>query len=100
MTTVSVAELKARLSEFLALVRGGDDVVVTDRGRPIARLTGLGPDAADARIAELVRAGSVRPARRSPGTRGASAEREPAQLLSDPNGRLLRALLEEREDGR
>jgi prevent-host-death family protein len=33
-----VRELKARLSEFLGLVAAGEDVVVTDRGRPIARL--------------------------------------------------------------
>ena len=31
-------ELKARLSEYLARVTDGEDVVVTDRGRPVARL--------------------------------------------------------------
>lgn len=35
---VSVAELKAKLSSFLARVRMGEDVVVTDRGKPVARL--------------------------------------------------------------
>lgn len=99
MTTASIADLKARLSEFLAVVRGGEDVVITDRGRPVARLTGLGglgAEAADARLVELVRAGTVRPPRRAH-----SSERLAAPgVLEDPGGRLLRALLEERAEGR
>jgi prevent-host-death family protein len=97
MNTVSVAELKARLSEFLAVVRGGEDVVVTDRGRPVARLTALTTLAGDAdpRLTELVRTGTVRPPRR---------RREDAPVIrpavDDPGGRLLTALLEEREQGR
>lgn len=35
---VGVRELKAKLSEYLALAASGEDVTVTDRGRPIARL--------------------------------------------------------------
>lgn len=35
---VSVAHLKAQLSSYLALIRQGQEVVVTDRGRPVARL--------------------------------------------------------------
>ena len=35
---VGVKDLKARLSEFLSRVEAGEDVVVTDRGRPVARL--------------------------------------------------------------
>lgn len=38
MMQVSVAELQARLSEYLALVQTGEEIVVTDRGRPVARL--------------------------------------------------------------
>lgn len=96
MKIASVAELKARLSEFLAAVRRGDDVVVTDRGRPVARLTGLGPGAGHARLAELIRAGTVRPPRRT-GARDRSAA---APLLEDPDARLLQALLQEREQDR
>lgn len=36
--TVKVAELKARLSEYLRRVRRGDTVTVCDRDTPIARL--------------------------------------------------------------
>lgn len=38
MKPVGVAELKARLSEYLRAVRRGRDVVVMDRDQPIARL--------------------------------------------------------------
>ncbi len=38
MEIAGVAEVKARLSEYLARVRGGEEVLVTDRGRPIARI--------------------------------------------------------------
>lgn len=35
---VGVRELKAHLSEHLARVADGETVVVTDRGRPVARI--------------------------------------------------------------
>jgi prevent-host-death family protein len=38
MKRAQVSELKARLSEFLASVRAGGDVVVYDRVTPIARI--------------------------------------------------------------
>lgn len=38
---VGVAELKARLSEYLRRVRGGETVTVLDRNREIARIVPL-----------------------------------------------------------
>ncbi len=38
---VAVSELRAHLSEWLVRARAGTDVVITDRGIPVARLTGL-----------------------------------------------------------
>lgn len=96
MTTASVAELKARLSEFLSIVRGGDDVIVTDRGRPVARLTALHAGEGDARLEALVRSGVVRPPRRQAHPTGAAG----GPAVADAKGRLLAALLEEREGGR
>lgn len=61
MKNVSVSELKSRLSEFLRLVRGGDTVVVMDRGHPIALLgpcRGVDSELAELRDAGLVRIGS------------------------------------------
>ena len=93
--SVSVAELKARLSEFVAAARAGDDVIVTHHGRPVARLAALeGGRALDGRLADLVRTGLARqPRRRVPRT--FLTESRPA----DPQGRSLEAVLEERSEG-
>jgi prevent-host-death family protein len=39
---VTVTELRANLSSWLERARNGHDVVITDRGVPVARLIGLG----------------------------------------------------------
>jgi len=39
---VGVRELHDRLSEYLERVEAGSEIVVTRRGRPVARLSGLG----------------------------------------------------------
>ncbi|MDQ3680713.1 MAG: type II toxin-antitoxin system prevent-host-death family antitoxin [Actinomycetota bacterium] len=38
---VAVSDLRANLSEWLKRVRAGDEVVVTERGVPVARLLGI-----------------------------------------------------------
>jgi prevent-host-death family protein len=38
---VAVSELRAHLSEWLKHAREGEEVVVTDRGVPVARLLGM-----------------------------------------------------------
>lgn len=43
MLKVSVTEAKNRLSALLDGIERGEDVIITRRGRPIARLTGLSP---------------------------------------------------------
>ena len=40
--TVKIAELRARLSEYLRWVRGGRSFIVMDRETPIARLVPIG----------------------------------------------------------
>lgn len=55
---VGIRELKNGLSGYIDRVRGGEEVIVTDRGRPVARLSSL--DASQDRLAELVAAGVVR----------------------------------------
>ncbi|WP_419662590.1 type II toxin-antitoxin system Phd/YefM family antitoxin [Desulfosarcina variabilis] len=39
METISVADTKAHLSELLDRVEKGEEIVVTRRGRPVARLS-------------------------------------------------------------
>jgi len=41
MMDVAVTELRAHLSEWLERAREGDEIVITDRGVPVARLLGL-----------------------------------------------------------
>lgn len=90
-----IGQLKARLSEYVARARAGEEVVITDRGTPVARLVPLaGALALEGRNAELARAGLVREP---------SAPLDPATLHasrpSDPTGRSLAAIMEERAEG-
>jgi prevent-host-death family protein len=48
---VTVTDLRAHLSAWLTRARGGEDVVITDRGVPVARLTGLATTATLERLA-------------------------------------------------
>jgi prevent-host-death family protein len=57
---MGVAELKALLSETLAKVKAGEEVMVTEHGRPIARLVPLTATSPAAATQELVHAGLVR----------------------------------------
>jgi prevent-host-death family protein len=92
-----VAELKASLSRYLQRVKAGHEVVVTDRGRPVAKIV---PVAADARRGSrrerLLRDGLLVPGR----------GRVRASLLRPPAGNrgrgraVLDALIEERREGR
>lgn len=38
---VAVTELRAQLSRWIEAARNGTDLVITDRGTPVARLVGL-----------------------------------------------------------
>lgn len=49
---VAVTELRAHLSEWLSLVREGGEVVVTDRGVPVARLSAVGSSSMLQRLTE------------------------------------------------
>jgi prevent-host-death family protein len=96
MTKVGVARLKAQLSRYLDVAKRGEDVVITERGRPVAKLVALrGTDRADSRRERLARAGLL----------VLGTGRLPGSLRKQPRGPLvgdavLRALMEERADSR
>src|SRR5713101_5648096 len=48
---VAVSDLRAHLSEWLERARDGEEVVVTERGIPVARLLGIGAAATLERLA-------------------------------------------------
>lgn len=64
MEMVGVKELKDRLSHYLDLTRKGDNVIVTDRGTPIAILHSLDKIEKEAgleeRLASLAKQGKVK----------------------------------------
>src|SRR3990167_5902026 len=94
----SITEVKNGLSALLDRVKGGTAVLIVDRGRPVARLEpveGL-VGGEGGRLAQRVRDGIVRPAR----------GHVPRALIGTPPPKAkagmsaLRALIDERRDGR
>jgi len=92
----AIAELKARLSEYLDIVKSGTEVVVTERGNPIARIIPYTKtDLLSRHLAELARRGMVR--------MGSGVIPESfwtTQAPVDPEGRSLAYLLAERAESR
>lgn len=92
--TASVVQFKARMSEYLRLVKGGGEVLVTERGVPIARVTPLDEaERKSTRRLRLARAGLIKTGR----------GRVPKLLQAPPTGAsdgagVLGALLAERGD--
>ncbi len=70
---VGIRALRDRLSEYVERVRAGEELVVTDRGRAVARLVPVGHERA---LDRLIREGLVEPApvtaRRRPSRRVAA----------------------------
>ena len=96
MVTISLTELKSRLSEHIRRVKGGEEVIVTERGRAVAVLSPIPPSrSGQAELDALVESGLVRPAKRRPDKVFWGLPRG-----SDPSGAVLAALLRERREGR
>lgn len=62
MKTAAISALKASLSEYLAGVKAGEEIIVTDRGKPIAKLMPLQSGETETldELRNLERAGLVR----------------------------------------
>ena len=92
-----VAELKAGLSRYLEQVKAGHEVLVTDRGRPVAKIVPIAGDARrGSRRERLLRDGLLVPGR---GRVRASLLRPPAGS-ADRGRAVLDALIEERREAR
>ena len=92
----SISILKAHLSRYLDMVKAGEEVLVTERGRPVAKLSPLAPNRdPEGRVAKLVREGRLRPPLEPLGADFLAQDRP-----ADPEGRSLDTLLEERRAGR
>ncbi|HEX9582536.1 MAG TPA: type II toxin-antitoxin system prevent-host-death family antitoxin [Gemmatimonadales bacterium] len=96
MRRASISTLKAKLSQYLDAVRRGEEILVTDRGTPVARLSPVSGDAEqDSRRNVLVRTGRLRPPQ-APLPAGFWTRPRPR----DAQGQALAALLETRKEGR
>jgi prevent-host-death family protein len=97
MKTAGVADLKARLASYLKLVKSGSEILVTDRGVPIAKLVPI--DAARKRATRRQRLAAA-------GLLTLGKGPLPRAILKPPAGDpgigqgVLAALLAEREEGR
>lgn len=97
MKTATITQAKNGLSALLDRVRAGESVLITDRGRPVARLepaTSL--DSGDGRLLRLERAGIVRPGSAAPPV--ATIRRRAPRPVGSASA--VAALLDERRDGR
>lgn len=93
---VSVSALRAELKSWIEKARAGEEVIITDRGVPVARLSGVAT--ADL-VTGLVRDGLLTPAeaeRRvhavpaAPATNGAAASARTPSRMSDLVRRIRR----------
>ena len=104
MIQVNISEIKNRLSYYLRLVRGGEQIEILDRNTPLARMVHVSQAGAENNktpwIKEMERLGIVTPPKK---------KRFPPELLARDKVILLRekgepavleALLEERRTGR
>lgn len=94
MRSAAISKLKATLSEYIGYVKAGEEVLVTERGKPVARLVPVGDLADDARRLDLIRRGIL-----SPGKGRISQElihRLP--IVRVPDEVIQRIIDEERED--
>jgi prevent-host-death family protein len=99
MKRAAVSTIKATLSACLAKVKAGEELLVMERGKPVAKLIPVpkevGGSEGSARMSELSRSGLVR----------VGSGKLPAGFWSlprpkDGKGRGLAALLAERSEGR
>jgi prevent-host-death family protein len=99
MKKATITETKNSLSALIDRVRHGETIVITDRGRPVARLvsalTGAAEDP-EGRLARLERRGGLRLAT-APPPRAVIMKK--LTKVRKPSG-VLDALLDERREGR
>jgi len=94
MRSVDVAELKKRLSKYVAFARGGEEIVILDGNLPVAKLVPLSAEGTDDLELMLVAKGKLRLPK---------ARLDVKALLKIPTGRVTRnktiqALVAGRED--
>jgi len=91
--SVNVARLKDQLSKYLTFAKSGEEVVIRDRGLPVAKLVPFEAEGADDQELTLVAAGKLRLPK---------AQLDVKKLLKIPTGtvqgnKAIQAIVAERE---
>jgi prevent-host-death family protein len=95
MKIVTVSKLKVYLSQYLNQVKAGNEVLITDHGKPVARLVPiLRTKAASESLSRMEKQGLIK----------LGSGKLPKDFWTmprgeDPKGLVLKALLEERDSG-
>jgi prevent-host-death family protein len=95
MKTASVSKLKASLSAYLRRVKAGEEVLVTERGRAIAKLSPAKPSQTlPKHLIEMEKQGLIK----------IGSGKLPKNFWDlprpeDPTGSVRKAVLEDREEG-
>lgn len=93
MKTTGIKELRSSLAATLERVKAGEEILVTERGEPVARIVPV--ESPEQKLARKIRSGAIRPPSR-PMDRAQVEELFNMPRLEDPEGMLIRFLLEER----
>ncbi|MFA5774658.1 MAG: type II toxin-antitoxin system prevent-host-death family antitoxin [Ilumatobacteraceae bacterium] len=84
---VGIRELKNQLSRYVDEAMAGTEIIVTEHGKPVARLSAL--TEVDTRLQKLIDSGAIRPALKpkSSRTRGRIRTKSPiSELVSKQRG--------------
>ena len=96
MQIATVSQLKVSLSAYLRQVKGGEELVITERGRPIARLLPLsGSSPLPEHLRALEEKGLLKR-----GEKPLPSDFWDIPRPSDPQSAVLSAVLREREENR
>ncbi len=95
MESAAISEFKARMSEFIGRVKAGEEILVTDRGKPVARVIPVRPfDDMEQLLLHLEKEGLI-----NRGKGRLHGDFWKARKPEDQEGLILKALQEEREEG-
>ena len=104
MIQVNISEIRNRLSYYLRLVQGGEQIEIIDRKTPIARISHISQVKPEKNhtpwIKELEQLGIVNPPNEADFPHDLLNEKELALPSRHAKAGVLKALLEERETGR
>ncbi|HEY1678814.1 MAG TPA: type II toxin-antitoxin system prevent-host-death family antitoxin [Candidatus Sulfotelmatobacter sp.] len=95
MRVVNIAKLKARLSAHIKYVRKGEEVLVCDRNKPVARLVPCDLDGYSEQEKDLIARGILTPPRKRRHSSGSWPQ--PAGNVSRE---VMQRILEEEREGR